>query len=146
VRIGRALRPPSVHAAWGALLAMNLEIDNFVATLRHSGLMHKVQVDDFLRDLGNKTGHAELTVDSLIILLISSDLLTPWQAGKLKDNRYKGFYLDDYLLLDRLEVRADYTRYLSRHLPSSQNVVLRVFRPEFPNDQRGIRFEVESVS
>jgi hypothetical protein len=73
--------------------------------------------------------------------LVSAGVLTVWQCQKLREGRWKGFFLDDYFLLDRMSYSDDATHYLARCTKGGAFVELRVFPPSDPS-QRKVNYEI----
>ena len=118
-------------------------INEFLTRVRKSGLIEEPKLEHLLREFEESDKPYGDSLTSLETFLIAREALTPWQAFKLRENKYKGFLLDDFVLLDCLEVAHDCTYYLARHLPSSRRVALKIPPPRFrgePGDP--IRFEV----
>lgn len=59
---------------------------------------------------------ADTTLAEFVGLMVDHGILTVWQADKLKDNKFKGFYLDEYLLLEFDHVDLRIFRVLKSHL------------------------------
>jgi hypothetical protein len=58
--------------------------------------------------------------------LASRGLLTAWQLVNLCHGRWNGFFLDDYKLLDHLEVGEDCSYFLAEEVATGHRVALRV--------------------
>jgi hypothetical protein len=62
--------------------------------------------------------------------LVEQRLLTSWQCKKLLNGQYKGFYLDNYLILDHPD--AAESRYTAKDCQSSSCVTL-LLKPWSPS-------------
>lgn len=110
------------------------EWDNFLGLIVASGLLGLPQVVDAINESGARD------VAALGKHLIATKLLTVWQCNKLRDGRYKGFFLDNYKLLDILSI--DERRYLAENTETGDVVELVVVHD--PAAPYGIRYEVVS--
>jgi eukaryotic-like serine/threonine-protein kinase len=79
---------------------------------------------DFLAEC--KRLNREATIDLLSEFLVSTDRLTKWQNEKLRQGRYKGFFIDGYKLLDALNEEGIHSNLLAEHLETKRNVILRI--------------------
>lgn len=68
------------------------------------------------------------TLDELCNFLVATDRLTQWQCDKLLLGRTKGFYLDDYVLLEQSGKGTNFSSYKSRDTRDG-NVVNLVVTP-----------------
>jgi eukaryotic-like serine/threonine-protein kinase len=73
---------------------------------------------------------AHESLDEFITILVKRGLLTEWQISKLREQKYKGFFLSHYRLLRRLSYEVDGARYLARDERSGGEVVIRVRPPQ----------------
>ena len=60
----------------------------------------------------------------------SQAILTEWQIDKLRNGKFKGFFIDGYKLLSHLAVRDKYTAYLAEHVDSGRRVALLITPPQ----------------
>ncbi|MFO0788279.1 MAG: hypothetical protein U0805_02410 [Pirellulales bacterium] len=58
--------------------------------------------------------------------LISSNRLTAWQCNKLLVGKWKGFYLDHFVLLDQIGKDSDYSYYKARNTTDGKMVRLSI--------------------
>ena len=81
--------------------------------------------------------NAPNTVDRFCDLLIATNRLTQWQCNKLKLGKWKGFYLDDYVLLEQSGKGPDFSSYKSRDIRDGRvvNIIVK------PMNQTGGRIE-----
>ncbi len=64
--------------------------------------------------------------DAFTDSLISRNLLTRWQADKLLDKKYKGFFLGKYKLLSHLGTGGMSSVYLAEHILMKRRVAIKV--------------------
>ena len=58
--------------------------------------------------------------------IVSKNIVTAWQCDKLEAGKYKGFYLDDYLLLEQIGKDDDFCYYKARDARDGKLVRLTV--------------------
>jgi len=120
-------------------------IDAFLASLSRSGLIDQPQLVSVVADFYSETRHAYgNSLTSLVSWLIERRYLTEWQVTKLRQNKYKGFVLDSFVLLDVLETdpSVNFKRYLARDTRRNTLVSIKVFAPE-KRSVEGIVYEIE---
>lgn len=69
------------------------------------------------------------SVDELCDHLIEKEILTPWQCGMLRRGKWKGFFLGEYCLLERIaemDVPETSNAYLAKEPISGRRVVMMV--------------------
>jgi serine/threonine protein kinase len=101
--------------------------EEFLDLLRRSGLVEKGQLQAALhesKDAANSTTPGE--IDALIDRLIDARLITRWQADRLLEGRYKGFFLGKYKLLDHLGTGGMSNVYLAEHVLMQRRVAIKV--------------------
>ena len=76
--------------------------------------------------------HSHVDAESLSNTLIVAGVLTRWQANKLLEGRWKGFFLGEYKLLGFLEATKKGQSYFAEHLPTSSKTRLTVTRSSTP--------------
>ena len=101
--------------------------DAFLDLLRRSGLVEKDQLHAVLLRLKDQSGGEPITeADAVAGRLVQSGLITRWQADKLLDGRYKGFFLGKYKLLDHLGTGGMSSVYLAEHVLMQRRVAIKV--------------------
>jgi eukaryotic-like serine/threonine-protein kinase len=102
-------------------------VDEFLDLVRRSGLVEKERLGELLlalkRDAG---GHSISDTDSVAQRLIHAKLITRWQAERLLEGRYKGFFLGKYKLLDHLGTGGMSRGYLGEHVLMQRRVAIKV--------------------
>jgi hypothetical protein len=69
----------------------------------------------------------KLSLDDFVEQLLSQEVITAWQCEKLKRGQYKGFYLDDFLLLDFDHVDSERSYYVARNLKTGELNLLGIY-------------------
>jgi hypothetical protein len=98
----------------------SLNAKKFADLLIASGLVREQEVTAATADF-SRASAIELAAH-----LVSRNLLTPWQAEKLLQGKYKGYFLDDYKLLDLVDTTNVSLRYRAEHVPTSKFVILNI--------------------
>ena len=103
------------------------KVDAFLDLLRRSGLVEKDQLHAVLLRLKDESGGESLAeADSVADRIVQSGLITRWQADKLLEGRYKGFFLGKYKLLDHLGTGGMSSVYLAEHVLMQRRVAIKV--------------------
>jgi eukaryotic-like serine/threonine-protein kinase len=101
-----------------------LTAEAFLDLVDRSGLVEKDRLDAALRNAKSATGEA--TAAELADRLVEANLLTRWQAARLLEGRYKGFFLDQYKLLGHLGSGGMSRVYLAEHVVMQRRVAIKV--------------------
>jgi eukaryotic-like serine/threonine-protein kinase len=124
------------------------EIDKFLALVLASRLINIKGLKEACKELGHKDG-AQWSVDELAPLcerLVSSNRLTLWQCKKLLNGQYKGFFVDDYKLLDYIGSEETDKIYHAEDRITKHRVRLRITPPVFvPGEKCKPYYEVEEL-
>ena len=105
------------------------DVSTFSELLLASGLLNTSVLRSLTNDFHGQVASGKQIDTSLTTFtsyLVASGFLTCWQCAKLREGRYKGFFLDDYKLLDCLGPDDKVTRFLALHGFNGQRVVLAV--------------------
>ena len=105
-------------------------VDRFLELAEKSGVLPEGSVEEFLRSVEDPNGSAT----SLADLLVEAETLTRWQADKLLEGRYKGFFLGNYRLLDLLGRGGMGVVYLAEHELFNRRCAIKVLPLERLND------------
>ena len=111
-----------------ASASWSFEVDKFLSLILKSGLVELEDLNaackDFLTE-SSAIGHKQ-TFDSLCEFLISTNRITQWQCDRLKEGRWKGFFLDQYKLLNIIESDELYSYYLAEEVSTKHRVRLQI--------------------
>jgi len=103
-------------------------IDRFVELIVRSGLATQEQVTELTNQFQTTRQSTKNSTDiaAFCTFLVANDLLTAWQCGKLREGKFKGFFLDDYMLLDRFPHDENFGYYLARDIKDGKLARLTV--------------------
>ncbi len=104
-----------------------LRVDAFLDLVRRSGLVEKDRLVSMPREMERAAGGRSFAdADFVAGRLVEDGLLTRWQADKLLEGRYKGFFLGKYKLLDHLGSGGMSSVYLGEHVLMQRRVAIKV--------------------
>jgi serine/threonine-protein kinase len=104
-----------------------LKVDAFLDLVRRSGLVEKDRLSELLLDLKQEAGgHSISDTDFVADRLVQANLITRWQAERLLEGRYKGFFLGKYKLLGHLGTGGMSRVYLGEHVLMQRRVAIKV--------------------
>jgi hypothetical protein len=105
------------------------EVDRLLALILSSGLVRFSELRAACVDFDtDRTDHTAF--DDLCKHLIAKGTLTEWQCDKLRQGKWKGFYLDDYCLIDHLGVTETTTTYLAKNVETGKRVAITITPPD----------------
>ena len=118
----------------------------FVELLQKSRLISDTELREALERYREKAGGDPIAdLDYLIESLISDELLTEWQADKICEEKYKGFFLDKYKLLGHLGTGGMSSVYLGEHIALKQQRAIKVLPRKKVEDKTYLeRFYIEA--
>ena len=119
--------------------------ERFIDLLGKSQLCTEQQIGQLVSSFETERGDIASgdVVTQFCDFLVAINAVTAWQCDKLKAGKFKGFYLDDYVLLEHSGKGADYSSYKSRDTRNG-NIVNLVIRPRPVNETGGkIEYRVE---
>ena len=123
-------------------------IDEFVAVLKRSGLVHGVDVDQLInRYEGEYLTETKMpkVITTLCTFLVSIQMLTTWQCEKLRHGQWKGFGdFESFELLDQLDRNNEFGYYLARDIRDGRIVRLEMTPMSRTKDGK-IEFRVDQV-
>jgi hypothetical protein len=107
-----------------------VNIAHFVTLLTNSRLLTKPDADQAAAAFQEscRSLSKEPSVQTLCDFLVATNRVTRWQCDNLCAGRWKGFFLDDYLLLEHVGRDNVSTSYKARDLRDG-NIVRMVVRP-----------------
>lgn len=116
--------------------------DEFLDLLEKSGLLPERKVAGIAEDLGRE---GALSGNELAKRLIRQQLITRYQAGRLLDGHYRGFFIDNYRLLEVLGAGGMGRVYLARNTQTGQDVALKILSEKHKHDAGMLaRFRLEA--
>ena len=103
-------------------------IDRFVELVVRSGLATQVQVTELINQFqaSQRSTKKSADVAAFCKFLGAHEVLTAWQCEKLRQGKFKGFYLHNYLFLDHLGKDSDLAYYKARDIRNGKLVRLTV--------------------
>lgn len=105
------------------------EIDSFLSLAVRGGLISQSQIGEHLKQFRQDEFTIRGTIAELIPYLTGRGVLTSWQCKKLRENKYKGFFVDNYKILDHIATEDGYSYYLAQDTAPSKRVNLRIHPP-----------------
>src|SRR3954467_13232541 len=90
------------------------DIDKFVDLLVHSDLCSKNEANELLSRFRETHGNALTKVDEFCDFLIATNLFTAFQCDMLRKGKWKGFFMNNYLLLEPIGKDNEFTYYKAR--------------------------------
>jgi hypothetical protein len=110
------------------IMGTNLEhtIEGFIETLRCSSLIDEAQLQHLVEEFWSVSHPFGATLTSFTSFLIGRQILTGWQVAKLRERKFKGYFLDQFVLLDHVDSSSDSSRYLARDRTSGRLVIVTV--------------------
>jgi eukaryotic-like serine/threonine-protein kinase len=104
-----------------------LKVDAFLDLVRRSGLVEKDRLSELLADWKREAGGDLLSETPRVAdRLVEAGLVTRWQADRMLEGRYKGFFLGKYKLLDHLGTGGMSRVYLGEHVLMQRRVAIKV--------------------
>jgi serine/threonine protein kinase len=104
-------------------MTIQLSRNSFLQMLSQSRLL----TDDQLRNLQTQLAHRiGVTARTICDMLIADQLITEWQAEKLLQAKFRGFFLGPYRLLHRVARGGMSTIYSARHIETDEVHALKV--------------------
>ena len=105
------------------------DVERFLTLVVKSGLVASAELaDECARCDADQTSPSAL--DGLCDYLASKSVLTKWQCDKLRNGKWKGFFLDGYCILELIGKDTTTCTYLVRDVRSSKRMSMRIEMPE----------------
>lgn len=122
-------------------------LNTFSRWLVISGLVDEAAFTDLWKEFESNGINHKIEGDELaafITFIVGKNAVTKWQCKQLLEGRYKGFYLDQYKLVDCLGFDDKCTRYVADDLNAEKKVVLAVvMRRPIIAKQKNYEYTVE---
>lgn len=112
---------------------MATPLDKFLELLQRSELARPSEVVAWCAEFPITSTDSQ-AVDELCRHLTGKGVLTPWQCDKLRQGKWKGFFLDGYCLLGQIGKDDTSSTYLCREVATHKYVAMRVTPPHFSTD------------
>jgi serine/threonine-protein kinase len=104
-----------------------LKVDAFLDLVRRSGLVEKDQLAELVVELKREAdGHSVSDTEMVARRFVQANLITRWQADRMLEGRYKGFFLGKYKLLGHLGTGGMSRVYLGEHVLMQRRVAIKV--------------------
>jgi len=116
------------------LSAAESEMDVFLRSLRSSGLINESRLQNLVNRFQESSVAKEPSAVSVFaFVLVEKGELTCWQCAKLRNGQVKGFFCDEFKLLDCLGYDQERSYYLADVMAGGGRVML-AFRPGATKD------------
>jgi serine/threonine protein kinase len=106
--------------------------DSFLLLAEKSGLLCAEEVSAAVEQFDL---HEQSSAEEIARTLVDGNVLTRWQASRLLDGRYRGFFLDEYMLLELLGAGGMGRLYLARELSSGDKYVVKILLDRHKEDR-----------
>ncbi len=108
-------------------MTIQLSSSSFLQLLALSGLLSDEHMEDVTKRFScDGSGSDGESTQDILIWLLRKKLITPWHAEKLVQRRFRGFFLGDYKLLNRVARGGMSTIYAAMHKQSGEIHALKV--------------------
>lgn len=118
----------------------------FIELIGKSKLVDPAAIERAVEDLcASHEGQLPEDLDTLQNYFVEKRLLTSWHCEKLRNGKYKGFYLSKYRLLKHLGTGGMSSVYLAEHTLMNRKVAIKVLPRRRVNDASYLaRFHLEA--
>jgi hypothetical protein len=123
----------SEMAAWAGgrstiTLHSAMSIERFRDLMVSSGLSNRPESDALVARFRKEWSEADSPeeVEAFCRFLISTNLFTNWQCSKLQAGKWKGFYLDNHLLLEQIGKVDEFSYYKARDTRDGKLVQIKI--------------------
>jgi serine/threonine protein kinase len=128
----------------GGEMANQPSKDEFLATLRNSGLLSEEDLNKALDEL-RAAGIDPADGPSLADALVKREVVTTWQSEMLLKGKHRGFHLGPYKLLRPLGQGAMGHVFLAQHVMMQRNCAIKLLAQKYRKDPDLLaRFQVEA--
>ena len=110
------------------------DLEPILVLIQKSGLLDDSRIDEAVDGFTKlvKTEGSPAIVADFQEFLVANEYLTRWQTKKLAQGRFKGFFLDHYVLLGHVGRTAKYTSFAVQDSRTGKDVVLDVYPRKDP--------------
>ena len=117
---------------------------SFLSLVERSGIVVKSRLKAALAKLGEKQSGQKVSATKLAEHLVDSGLITDWHVEKLRNGKYKGFFLGKFKLLGHLGTGGMSSVYLAQHNISEKTRAIKVLPRKRVSDKSYLdRFYLE---
>ena len=117
---------------------------SFLSLVERSGIVVQSRLKAALAKLKEKQSGQKVSVDLLAEHLVDSGLITDWHVDKLRNGKYKGFFLGKFKLLGHLGTGGMSSVYLAQHKISEKTRAIKVLPRKRVSDKSYLdRFYLE---
>lgn len=123
-----------------------VDSNRFIELIRKSKLVDPSALEQAVEDLhASNEGGLPDDLDAMQKFFVDRQLLTNWHCEKLRNGKYKGFYLSKYRLLKHLGTGGMSSVYLAEHTLMNRKVAIKVLPRRRVNDASYLaRFHLEA--
>jgi len=123
-----------------------VDSNRFIELINKSKLVDSSAVEQAVEELrAAHDGQLPEDLDALQRHFVEKRLLTTWHCEKLRNGKYKGFYLSKYRLLKHLGTGGMSSVYLAEHILMNRKVAIKVLPRRRVNDASYLaRFHLEA--
>src|SRR5258705_4252571 len=109
---------------WRRHQKRDTRLERLIALLRKSQLCTEQQIVQVVSSFEMERGDMASgdVVTQFCDFIVSKNIATAWQCDKLKAGKCRGFYLDDYLLLEQVSQDQTATTYRARDVRDGATV------------------------
>ncbi|MEZ6071990.1 MAG: serine/threonine-protein kinase [Pirellulales bacterium] len=119
--------------------------EQLLSLLERSRLIKPAVLEKALDTIAAETGKLPGDPNVVMAKLIDAKLITPWQADKIQEGRYKGFLLGNYKLLGHLGTGGMSSVYLAEHIHMQRRAAIKVLPQNRVDDSSYLdRFYLEA--
>lgn len=123
-----------------------VDSQRFIELIGKSKLVQETVLEEAVQELrASNEGELPAEIDVLQKYFVEKDLLTSWHCEKLRNGKYKGFFLSKYRLLKHLGTGGMSSVYLAEHTLMNRKVAIKVLPRRRVNDASYLaRFHLEA--
>lgn len=123
-----------------------VDSSRFIELISKSKLVNPSALERAVEELrASHEGQLPVDLDTLQKYFVEKGLLTTWHCEKLRNGKYKGFFLSKYRLLKHLGTGGMSSVYLAEHILMNRKVAIKVLPRRRVNDASYLaRFHLEA--
>lgn len=123
-----------------------VDASRFIELVKKSKLVAEPVLKQAVKQLrAENDGQIPSDIEKLEAFFVQQDLLTTWHCEKLRNGKYKGFFLSKYRLLKHLGTGGMSSVYLGEHIVMNRKVAIKVLPRSRVNDPAYLaRFHLEA--